>query len=130
MRTVYACCTDGTVQSEDCLLLELEDVAQSYKRPSIIDIKVCLVTLVIPVTLVAGCSAGKPSGKQDTSRLNLSHAVLQVGFKTWYPGSDERYIAKCQCVFCSSLSCSTSDWHASFASSLPCSAQHVCFGAE
>lgn len=48
----------GTVQSDDCLLLELEDVAQSYKRPSIIDIK--------------------------------------VGFKTWYPGSDERYIAKCQ----------------------------------
>lgn len=32
----------------------------------------------------------------------LSHGAapsLQVGFKTWYPGSDERYIAKCQCVF-------------------------------
>jgi hypothetical protein len=34
------CRTDGTVQSEDCLLLELEDVAKAYKRPSIIDIKV------------------------------------------------------------------------------------------
>lgn len=31
---------DGTVCSGDDLLLELEDVAQSYKRPSIIDIKV------------------------------------------------------------------------------------------
>mmetsp|Transcript_14695 Transcript_14695/g.44358 ORF Transcript_14695/g.44358 Transcript_14695/m.44358 type:complete len:789 (+) Transcript_14695:333-2699(+) len=48
----------GTVCSGDDLLLELEDVAQSYKRPSIIDIK--------------------------------------VGFKTWYPGAEERYIAKCQ----------------------------------
>ena len=39
-------CTDGTVQSEDCLLLELEDVAKAYKRPSIIDIKVPMQTAV------------------------------------------------------------------------------------
>lgn len=24
--------------------------------------------------------------------------VVQVGFKTWYPGAEERYIAKCQCA--------------------------------
>lgn len=32
--------TDGNVYSGDNMLLELEDVAQLYKRPSIIDIKV------------------------------------------------------------------------------------------
>jgi hypothetical protein len=41
-RVSFMFCTDGTVQSEDCLLLELEDVAKVYKRPSIIDIKVPL----------------------------------------------------------------------------------------
>lgn len=38
--TTFLVCADGTVQGEDCLLLELEDVAKAYKRPSIIDIKV------------------------------------------------------------------------------------------
>lgn len=45
-RVSFMFCTDGTVQSEDCLLLELEDVAKVYKRPSIIDIKVPLQTAV------------------------------------------------------------------------------------
>ena len=40
VKKCHVFCVDGTVQSEDCLLLELEDVAKAYKRPSIIDIKV------------------------------------------------------------------------------------------
>ena len=40
VKECHVFCVDGTVQSEDCLLLELEDVAKAYKRPSIIDIKV------------------------------------------------------------------------------------------
>lgn len=40
MTCAAARCADGTVESEGRTLLELEDVARTYKHPSIIDIKV------------------------------------------------------------------------------------------
>jgi len=41
MALTCACaCTDGVVQVGGIFLVELEDVAQHYRRPSIIDIKV------------------------------------------------------------------------------------------
>ncbi len=137
----FLVCADGTVQGEDCLLLELEDVAKAYKRPSIIDIKVHIhfddstIELLSPIHLLlvlmlllrkepaTGPSGWRRINERHTGRCCIRvpsvslegwHApaehgihstmltpdvLLQVGFKTWYPGSDARYIAKCQCVF-------------------------------
>ena len=50
--------TDGVVELEGTILVELEDVAKGYRHPSIVDIK--------------------------------------VGFKTWYPGAEPRYVERCK----------------------------------